>query len=266
MNRKAAASCLLLALATLGVSKADEKEQLVKFLAEVDALLASDDIPGVAKAIEANGDTDDAMKKYFVVTRHLYRTKHDIPNMLAVGQAGIKYLLGQADKARKNDAALADKWKGLAKSMAYNISVNAWPGWNEKGINIQREQSVRALHFAQENLRLAEVLKRPADVRGNAYWLIGAQLLALEQPAKAIMQFKKAAKEFDSAKKHDYRHMAEGYIGIAQLTRAASRAQGRATLEKALANLAADKTDDGKFFASQLRQVEKVFARTTEDP
>jgi hypothetical protein len=262
LDRYFALLLLFAFLAVLTCSPAaavDEKEKLIAFLKEINAVVDEDGVSVAVNKIESQGDTNKVMRSYFIVTNHFYRSKKDITKMLAFGEAAMAYLLDQAEKASKNDVAQADKLKGLAKSMAYNISVNAWPGWNEKGIKITREHSKAAMHAARENLRLGIELKRPADVMGNAHWLIGAQHLAAEQPDKAIEQFKKAVDQFSTAKKPDYQHMAEGYIGITQLTQAATRDRGRRTLDKALTALKARKTTDAKFFASQLKSVENVF-------
>lgn len=240
------------------VSADDEKEELIAFLKGIEELVEDGDLSAAAKKIESLGDTTKVMRNYFIVTNHFYRNKRDVARMLAFGQAGMAYFLEQAAKVRESDAAQADKLKGYAKSMAYNISVNAWPGWNEKGIKITPAQTKAAYQAARENLRLAIELKRPADVMGNAHWLIGAQHLALKEPQQAIDQFEHAVQQFAMAKKPDYQHMAEGYIGITQLTQAATRDQGRKRLDKAITDLEARKTSDAKFFASQLKSVEKV--------
>jgi len=236
-----------------------EKERLVAFLKEIDAIVEKDGVQAAVKKIESPDDTAQVMRNYFVTTSHAYRKRHDVDLMLAFGDAGIAYLLDQAAKAGRTDAGQAEKLRGFAKAMAYNLSANAWPGWNETGINITPEHSKAAMRLARENLRLGIELKRAADVIGNAHWLIGAQHLALKRPDKAIEEFKKAVQGFAESKKPDYRHMAEGYIGIAQLTQAETRNAGRKTLDKALAALAARKTGDAKFFASQLKTVERVF-------
>lgn len=247
------------------VSADDEKERLIAFLKDIDELVEGGEVSAAVKKIESLGDTTKVMRNYFVVTNHFYRNKRDVARMLSFGQAVMAYLLEQAAKVRESDVAQADKLTGYAKSMAYNISVNAWPGWNERGIKITPEQTKAAYQAAQENLRLGIELKRPADVMGNAHWLIGAQHLALKEPHKAIDQFEQAVKQFAIAKQPDYQHMAEGYIGITQLTQAATRDQGRKRLDKAIADLKARKTSDAKFFASQLKSVEKVFADSAND-
>lgn len=261
MNRILSLAILLVFVSAVAPSTVadDEKDKLVAFLKDIDATVEKDGVPAAVKKIESQEDTTQVLRSYFIVTNHAYRKRHDVDLMLKLGDAGIAFLLDQAAKAGKSNAGQAEKLKGFAKAMAYNLSANAWPGWNEKGIRITPEHSKAAMRLARENLRLGIELKRAADVIGNAHWLIGAQHLALKQPDKAIEEFKKAVKGFAESKKPDYRHMAEGYIGIAQLTQAETRNAGRKTLDKALADLAARKTGDAKFFASQLKTVERVF-------
>ena len=163
-----------------------DKEQLVSYLNEVDEVVASDGAGAVAGFVEAEGDARRVLRKYGLVTSHLYGGKKDIASMLVVGRASVKYTLAQAEALRATDPEGAEKLKGVAKSMCYNLSVNAWPGWKEKGITISPAASAAALTLAEQNLRLGMELKRPASALGNAYWLLGAQHLALKQTDRAV--------------------------------------------------------------------------------
>lgn len=236
----------------------DDKDKLPAFLEEIDLLVEDGDVVPAVEKIQSQENPSEVIRQYFAVTNHFYRSRRDVGKMLAIGQAAMKYSMDQA--AKEPDTELSEKWKGFAKSMAYNLSVNAWPGWNEPEITITRDQSMTALEIARENLRLAIELERPADVLGNAYWLLGAQHLALEQPDEAIAQFKKAVDEFSTGKKYDYQYMAEGYIGIAQRTQSDAREAGQETLERALDKLASRTTSDAKFFSNQLKSVSELFA------
>ena len=58
--------------------------------------------------------------------------------MLIIGRAGIRYALAESIRIAKDDAEQAEKLKDAAKAMSYNASANAWPGWEDEGITINR--------------------------------------------------------------------------------------------------------------------------------
>ena len=256
-----------IAIATLLTSASvadDELERLRAFQKELDGLLDARDVDAAIALIESRGKPQDVASAYSQAVSHAYRNRKDVTNMLAFGKAARQYCLMAAKEVEGDDAELADKLRSFAKGVSYNVAVNAWPGWEEPGITITREHSLAALAAAQANLRLGIELKKPDLAMGNAHWMMGAQYLALGKYDKAIAQFGDAVDHFDKADKPDYRHMAEGYAGIAKLLQVDQRDAGRKTLDTAIASLQTRQTSDAKFFISQLKQVEKVFVKRNE--
>lgn len=230
-------------------------------LDKVYSLLESGDSFQAIEAIESSGDTKDIVNTYSALVGDIYGKRHDVTRMLIIGRAGISYTLAAADRIASDDAEQAEKLKGAAKAMSFNVSANAWPGWEDEGITINRSDSIAGLDLARLNLRLAGELKRDDQIVGNAHWLVGAHHLALKVYDKAIKEFSQSVKLSQAAKAADQEHMARGYVGIAKLAADKSNTDGKTELATAMEALREIGSDDAKFFATQLESVSKLFAK-----
>lgn len=236
------------------------------------ALAESQDNFALVAQIERQGEPLDVAKLYYQAMRKLYFERRDLPRMIFVSQAGIRYCLSQADRleAMTSDdsaqqeatRASGEQLRGFAKALAYDLGANAWPGWQEPGIEPTRSDRLAGLDAARLNLRLARELNRDHDALGNAYWLLGAQLLANAKAEASLAEFKSAVDEFTAAQKPDYAKMARGYAAIAKQVASPNAADSAKTeLQQAVAALYESGTDDAKFFAEQLRSVATYFTK-----
>ena len=252
------ASVIVALICRSGHAQPNPPSEQGEMLEQVYAQLESGDSLEAIDLIE-KGDTKDVVNAYSQLVSDLYFKKHDVPRMILIGRAGIRYCLSSSKQTE--DAQLAEKLKGAAKTMAYNVSANAWPGWQDEGIKITRTDSIVALDLARLNLRLAEELKREADVFSNAHWLVGAQHLALRELDEADKHFGKAVEFAKTAKKPEAEQMARGYGGIVKLVADANSNEGKKQLAGAIRALNEIGSDDAKFFAQQLDSVSKFFAK-----
>ena len=140
------------------------------------------------------GEPKAVARAYNDVTRDLYRTRRDLPAFVVVSRQGIEYLLVKAAEVERSDAVLAEELRGAAKTMAYNLAANTWPGWNQPGIRITPADLEAGMEAARLNLRLAIDLKRGPDPMFNAHWVIGALELARGRHAEAIASYEQARK------------------------------------------------------------------------
>lgn len=209
--------------------------------------------------IESRGDAPTVATLYAEFANWVFSDRHDVPAMTAVSRAGIQYSLSEARRCREKDPDLARQLQGAAKSMAYNLGANIWPGWNDPNIRLNASDLATGLDAARLNLRLGTELQRGPEPMGNAYWLLGAQQLAARQFGQARDSFDHAATEFKSAGKVDYELMARGYISLARLLDGTSGAAEE--LKAAIAALNGRQSDDAKFFAQQIETARDVFQR-----
>ncbi|QDU94400.1 hypothetical protein Pla8534_21900 [Lignipirellula cremea] len=227
-------------------------EKVVLLLEQSDSFAAMD-------LVESLDEPEESGLAYSNLVRDLYGKRKDVAGMLLIGRAGIRYCLDRAAEADDGNPEFAGKMRSQAKTIAFNVSVNAWPGWNE-GAVVTRSDSLTALDTARFHLRLTRELKHEPDKLGNAYWLIGAHHLALGQHAAAVEQFEYAIAKFNAADKPDYAQMVLGYQGMAEQAQPALADQGAKRLAAAQAALREMKTEDAAFFAKQLQEVSDYFA------
>ncbi len=213
----------------------------------------------VFERIESHRPPQDAARIYHTLVKQIYSQKRDVPRMILIGRAGIQFCLSEAKKNREADPLLASELLGLAKSMAYDVSANAWPGWQDEGVVITRTDLALGLDCARLNLRLAKELKRNEEILGNAHWLLGAQLLAGDKPSEA--EFQSAAEQFRHADKADYQEMAHGYAALARLKQNPSDELARREMTNRIRTLRTLEGPDAKFFADQLEQVSAYFLK-----
>lgn len=185
----------------------------------------------------------------------LYDQKR-IPEMVVFGQLGIDHCLGHStspvlDEPRRTEL------RGLAKTIAYNVSANLWPGWND-GVVLTASDLRTGLDLARLNLRLGTELKRGAEPMGHAHWLVGAHELAAGQLDRARASFLESSRQFEAAKKPDAALMAQGYAALTAGPRVAGPSDPAVqTLLKQLRTL----EGDGPFFADQIETAAQVFAK-----
>ena len=218
------------------------------------------DLFAACAEIESRGDAPQVASAYAEFANWVLSDRHDVPAMAAVSRAGIQYSLSEAVRCQEKDPDRAQQLKGAAKSMAYNLGANSWPGWNDQNIRLNASDLAAGLDAARLNLRLGKELKRGPEPMGNAYWLLGAQQIADRQYGQARDSFDHAAIEFKSAGKEDYELMARGYISLARLL--AGTPGAAEELKAAIAALNGRQSEDAKFFAQQIETAREVFQRT----
>jgi tetratricopeptide (TPR) repeat protein len=249
------------------MSQADEKadaaqKERADILEAVWSRLETGDSWQAAALVESKGKPLHVAGLYSNLLRDLYFKKHDIPRMILMGQAGIRYCLSASAAAEKNGTAEdATRLKGIAKEISYNLSVNTWPAWEDEGIVITRSDQRIGLDAARLNLRLAGELKRSPDKVGGAWWLIGVHEIALGEHEKAIKTLQQASESHRTAKQPDFEQMCVGYVAIARLEKDRSDTTAGKQLNDAVAALKQLDTEDAKFFARQLISVNAFFAK-----
>lgn len=211
--------------------------------------------------IHSQGEPLEVAGHHSQLVRDLYGRQKDVPLMVMIGRAGVQYCLSEAERRERDDVELANRLRGMAKTIAYNVSVNCWPAWEDEGISITASDLRAGFDLAKLNLRLAMELKRPADKVAHAYWLLGAHQLAAGEAQEAIESFRAATAHYQEAGQPDGEQMAAGYAGIAKLTMMESADAGRQQLTAAVEALRRIDTDDARFYAQQLESVAKYFAR-----
>jgi hypothetical protein len=86
----------------------------------------------VIQLLDEQPDPLLAANAYAALLNDLYWKDRSLPLTIAIGRAGIQHCLSRARPAA--DAQIAERLKGAAKAMAYNVGSFTWDGWDEQGI------------------------------------------------------------------------------------------------------------------------------------
>lgn len=163
-------------------------------------------------------------------------------------------------KAKDLPAAKAKLEEGIAlarsvgdaaeeKAMNYDLASFCWPGWDEPGIEIAEDDLAAGEKAADENLRLAEELKRDHGPMANAHFMVGAYQLARGRSTEAQASFRRQREHASAAEDRAGVLLAEGYLSLAS----------RGTAEEAAGALRNSGLENGIFFADQLDTAARVF-------
>jgi hypothetical protein len=206
-------------------------------------------------------DPIEAAAAYAGLAAFLYKTRKDVGGMLDCGHAGIECLLAAAERKSRTDSALALQLETKAKSLAYNVAANCWPGWDDEGIELKTEQIQAGLALAEQSRELVAKLQLGDRAKGNAHWLVGALQLALGRNGPAAVEFGRARDANDAGGNRVENLMVSGYLAIVDEREPARRDEAVRKLATIIEALENDNSDAGRFFASQLRTAERVLNR-----
>jgi tetratricopeptide (TPR) repeat protein len=198
----------------------------------------------------------DIHRSHAIFTEHVA-----ICRRLSRQPPGDRILLVKATEVEKADATLAEELRGTAKTMAYNLASNTWPGWNETGIRITPADIEAGMEAARLNLRLAIELKRGPDPMFNAHWVIGALELARGRHDEAIASYEQARKIATDSNLRAYALLAGGSIAIAKIAGKINVSEGERDLAQVKSSLTSENLNDGKFFADQLEATYQIFVK-----
>jgi len=205
------------------------------------------------------GDDRVVAVRFFQLAGDLYGKAKNVKAMVAVGRAGVQHCLAASRRLRAEDPKKARVYRSLAQQMSYNLAANTWPGWDDKGIVIDRSDMRFGLDMARLDLRLATELKYPAIKISNGHWMVGAQEMALGRYDGAKASFEKARAKAAEAGEADHEWMCKGYGALAAMLAGDESASDR--FDAAVKALKAMGKDDATFFASQLETALVVFTR-----
>lgn len=238
----------------------DPDRESVRHLA--DSVLAQADTEGLLVAlhqVEARGSARVGAKVYQELVKRFYQERRDLPRMLMVGTAAVRFCLGEAAKLEATDGAGAQHLRNAAKVIAFNVGANSWPGWKDEGIEPEPSAQAMGLEMALLSLGLVPQLRLGANQLGNGYWLVGAHWMAAREFKKALEAFAEASRESDDAGNQSAAFMAKGYSALTDKLAAPAETNSFDALQGALRELVAEGSDDAKAYAAQIETAHAVF-------
>lgn len=238
-----------------------DTEDRAMVLNKVKALLKEHDTFKAIEYINDQGEPQTVAKIYSNLVNDFYWKEKALSEVITFSRAGIQYCLTKAQEIAKDDVEKVVQLKTTAKIISYNLASYTWPGWDEKGISISQSDLLVGLDAAKLNLRLAFELKKGAVPLSMAYWVLGAQYLALanyDEAIKAFISSKEKAEEGNN-KMNDL--LASGYIGVTKIIQGSQKVEGEKELDKAIKEFKKLNTEDAEFYIEQLKTVLKIFAK-----
>jgi len=221
-------------------------------------LVEQGDLGTALAGLSAHPDPLEVAKAHAGLAAFLYNTKKDVSGMLDCGRAGIKLSLAAAEQNSKTDEAVAARLEDKAKTLAFNVAANCWPGWDDDGIALTTEHMRTGLALAEQSLELVRKLRLGDQRQGTAHWLVGALHLALGHNGLAAMEFDCAKAAFDAAHQPIESRMVSGYRAIGDQRDGAKRDDAVREFARIVAALESENSDKARFFARQLRRAERV--------
>ncbi|UCD94491.1 MAG: hypothetical protein JSU69_00105 [Candidatus Zixiibacteriota bacterium] len=222
-------------------------------------LIRARDTIKATELINGLDSPEEAAQLYSDLTGDFYWKERSLPNTVTVARAGLDYCLTKADEIQESNPDVARDLKVTAGVLSYNLASFTWPGWNEEGIVIGRDDILTGLEAARLNVRLVGELKDDDLSFSNAYWMLGAQLIAVQKYDEAIEAFNSSKKHAQKAGERLNELLSDGYVGITMII--AGKKEGQKVLEQAKNELNQIGSDDAKFFIEQFHTALDVFIK-----
>jgi hypothetical protein len=97
-------------------------------------LTGAGELDAACRLIETTGDPAAIASAYNGFAQALYRRNKDVQRMIDVGRRGISYALDHAARLATDGPATAAGLRESAKTIAFNVGANTWPGWGDEGV------------------------------------------------------------------------------------------------------------------------------------
>lgn len=255
MSSKLAIAVIFL-LVQLGGVVANAKD-IPSFAAEVKTRLEKNNLDAIAW-INSLGTPSEVCELYDRAVRELYWLDKGSKNLLIIGRAGFDYCLNVASKSVTPDVIA--RFKSQAKTIAFDVAANSWPGWGDEGVVIQSNEVRDGYDFARINLDLAIELKKPNDKVAIAHWLVAAMQLALSQYTEARTSAVNAIEYAHLANDKIFESFMVGFKGLIELA-SGNKSEGAQNFEDGINKLKAINNENANGYIGQLEVANKIFVK-----
>lgn len=218
-------------------------------MSDLRELLHSDVDRAIAQV--ETGTPQEIAERYEKAHHQLYWKHKDLPALVALARAGIRYCLASPELRHG------------AKHLAYDTGSFTWPGWEEPGIAPSPDDLEYGRQCAALNLQLAIEQNRPPLGHSKAHWLIGAHALAASDPQTAEHHFKLAISTLapDEANAEKFAPLNNGNVAIAQLAQDPANKSAAEAFTAAVAQLESQDDEESESFLQQLQAARRLFVK-----
>jgi hypothetical protein len=220
-------------------------------------LLSAGNVSAAVAAITAITDTQAALEALAQLCQRAYRDLKSVPTMTALAWEAVGFALKCA--AASPDPEPASRYKGRARTIAYNAGANCWPGWGD-AVEIKPADIAEGLKLAERSYELVGELGLGDKAIGTSLWLVGALQMAAGRSSTAIAQLLRAEEAFQAAQLPVPAAMARGYVALAEKARQESHLRGTESLATIVHSLRDMESREAQFFADQLLTADRIFS------
>jgi hypothetical protein len=251
------ASVVVFVLAAGVAGQQTEVAERAIVFGDVKALLEEADTFKAIEYLNEQGSPEVVAERYAELVTDFYWRDKALERVVTFARAGIQYCLTKSQELAPENAETARKLRFYARAISYNLASFAWSGWNEEGIVVTDRDLAAGLDAAMLNVRLTTELGGGPEKLANAYWVLGAQLLAGGDYAGAAEAFQQCETEGVKAEDLSLELLGSGYRGIAMI--AGGQGEGQSLLDGAIEGFEELDTEDSEFFIGQLNTALRVF-------
>jgi len=200
-----------------------------------------------------------SMNTFADMVVELYWKHRDLPDVIAIGRAGVQFGLTTAARVAKDDPQTAQQLRGVVRAIAYNVASFAWPGWNESDLEISKTDAALGLDAAKTSLRLVQEMNEAPIKLSRGHWIVGAYHLSGGSHRAAIQEFEKAVQHAKAANQIGDERLAAAYVKLTELLESPTHPKRRDALESAKTSLA--QAPAGDELVAQIDTALRVFLK-----
>lgn len=181
--------------------------------------------------------SEQEVTAFLELRKRLVFEDKDLTTYLAVSRVYLAYTMNLADMMLATSPQAERSLRRLARSTAFNIAADTWPGWGTEGLEISADAMAMGTSAARLCLELNTELGEPDYRLARSNWIVGAHALAGRDYTSALEHFNRSVEL--GAESPGEQGLVEGYVLLAQWLAKPSSRNAR-KLDKKIAELGED--------------------------
>jgi hypothetical protein len=158
--------------------------------------------------------SEQEVTSFLELRKRLVFEDKDLTTYLAVSRVYLAYTLNLAEAMLAKSPQAERSLRRLARSTAFNMAADTWPGWGTKDLEISAEAQAMGASAAALCLELNTELGEPDYRLARSNWIVGAHALASGDYEGAQDYFDRSIEL--GAESPEERGLMEGYVLLAR--------------------------------------------------
>ena len=157
---------------------------------------------------------EQEVTSFLELRKRLVFEDKDLTTYLAVSRVYLAYTLNLAEMMLAKNPQAEHSLRKLARSTAFNMAADTWPGWGTEGLEISAEAMAMGASAARLCLELNTELGEPDYRLARSNWIVGAHELARRDYEGALVHFERSFEL--GAESPEEQGLMEGYVLLAR--------------------------------------------------